>query len=423
MTDCTPTPIDDRWGVCRVCDPEGERPMPLHARRNCGRPSGDPPAAPSPATIESQVRQAVMARRAAFDPEMTFEAVLRWLGARPWPEIQRTVAACVRCDQFAVDRCTRRGTSCQARSRWISDILRRPCRHENGASPAASTPTSERFVRLADLHADTLKLIPRLPPDLTAICGAARSGLIPASILACMLQLPLWSVSKSGVLNLGFGTRLRDRREPRRQKILLLDDTAYRGQAMERNVPLVRERFPDAELIRAVIYTTPNVQHLVDVFVTLLPRPHWLEWHLFNSPIVNQAAFDFDGILCEDISQAMDDDGPRYRRALAQADPKYLARHTPIPLVVTARLERYRELTDTWLKTQGIVVRRLIMGPWASLAERNRPGNVAAYKARHYRESRLTIFIESDPRQAREIARQAAKTVLCPSTAEVFRGG
>ena len=46
---------------------------------------------------------------------------------------------------------------------------------------------------------------------------------------------------------------------------------------------------------------------------------------------------------------------------------------------------------------------------------------VSRYKAQNYSaDGDLTLFIESDERQAREIAQLAGKAVLCPAAAKVF---
>ena len=58
-------------------------------------------------------------------------------------------------------------------------------------------------------------------------------------------------------------------------------------------------------------------------------------------------------------------------------------RRGPIPLIVMARLEKYREPTMAWLTRWGIEVQRLVMGPWKTIQERRR-GDVVAFKAEHY---------------------------------------
>lgn len=342
--------------------------------------------------------------------------------ARGAAEIQRTLRHCVgRCVYFETDRCGRYDPSCEGRTRWMERILRYPCPMERMHQAMACRHGGTRLITLSDLRADTLVLASQLPPTITRIVGIARSGMMPASMLACLWHVPLWSTSPKGLVDLGTTYRLKPANAPR-DHVLLVDDTAHRGKAMERYGAVVRSRWRDAELTRAVVYTTPFARKWVDVAAVELPPPHYLEWHLFNSPYAH-AAMDFDGVLCHDIAPEDDDDGPRYRAALANAKPKYLVRSCRVPLIVTARLDRpeYREITQRWLSGHGIQVDRLVMGPWKSLAQRNQPGRVARWKAKTYQDSDLKLFIESDPDQARQIARDSGKPVLCPAAKLVYR--
>ena len=127
---------------------------------------------------------------------------------------------------------------------------------------------------------------------------------------------------------------------------------------------------------------------------------------------------DFDGILCEDCSAEDDDDGSRYVRFLETAKPKYLVRSCEIPLIVTARLEKYRALTEAWLRRWGVRCRELVMGPWA---ERSRAYDIGQFKGQVYRDSAATIFVESCPAQARTIAEVSGKRVICPATGEIHQ--
>jgi hypothetical protein len=139
-------------------------------------------------------------------------------------------------------------------------------------------------------------------------------------------------------------------------------------------------------------------------------------------------ATDFDGILCRDCRHNEDDDGEKYLNFIRTAEPKYVIRKTEIPLIVTARIERYRSETMEWLHRHKMNVRRLVMHPAATLQERDRD-NIAAYKAREFAKWAGTHrlqgpppvgFIESDDRQAKQIAAISGKMVICPLSAKVY---
>lgn len=291
--------------------------------------------------------------------------------------------------------------------------------------PDAPRPTpisypSDTFITIAQLAADSTRLIPYLARRCQAIVGIARSGMIPAAILATQLHLPLYSVHAGRVTHAGHGIRL----EPgntHAPRVAIVDDTAASGYAMRNTWPAVAAAFGTKPLT-VTVYTTPLAQPQLDYWAAELPGNHFLEWNLWNAGHFTQAATDFDGILCQEIDPRDDDDGPRYAAAIAAALPKYLPRRKPIPLIITSRLERWRNATDQWLRLHGIQYQKLSMGPWKSIDERNQdwPLRVSMRKAEQYSHSRCTLFLESDPQQAHHIANFTAKPVLCPALPRIL---
>jgi len=276
------------------------------------------------------------------------------------------------------------------------------------------------FIHTEKMVEATKLLASLVPPDTDAIMGVARSGLIAASQLACDLHLPLMSVSPSaGVIDMGSGARFKEQVE-NPKKIWVIDDTIFRGTTYKKVMPILISEFPRTAFIKSAVYSTPQSKHLVDYFACELAEPHYLEWNFFNSGPGERAAYDMDGVLCRDIAAEDDDDGPRYINALKNAIPRYLPRRSPISMIVTARLERYRSITEEWLEKYGVRCDKLIMGSWKSLAERNKPNTVATYKSDIYKQSKEQLFVESCPIQAKEIARQTGKKVLCPDAGRVF---
>jgi adenine/guanine phosphoribosyltransferase-like PRPP-binding protein len=289
-------------------------------------------------------------------------------------------------------------------------------------------PGLPEYITAAQLAADTLSLVPRLPPDITAVAGVARSGLHPATLLAMTLHVPLLVIRQrqNDWVSASNGWRLDEGAPKSVGKILVVDDTTMTGNSLRRNKQTL-EKMPGEKLFAAV-YVNPAAVAKPDLWVRDLPWPHLLEWNLFNSVLLDSFALDFDGILCEECPAADDDDGPRYERFLAEARPLHLVRKRPVKLVVTARLEKYRAQTLAWLARWKIRVSRLVMGPWATKAERARH-DVAAFKASEF-ERFLTgaggikprMFIESDPRQAERIAQLASGLVVCPAARRCYKG-
>ena len=131
--------------------------------------------------------------------------------------------------------------------------------------------------------------------------------------------------------------------------------------------------------------------------------------------VMEESCVDIDRVLCLDPTGQQNDDGEAYRRFLSEALPLH-ATSRRIGYLVTSRLEKYRHLTEAWLKAQGIEYGRLVMLDLPSAAERRRLGAHGSFKAEFYRKSDATLFIESEHEQAEMIARLSGKPVLCIET-------
>lgn len=288
---------------------------------------------------------------------------------------------------------------------------------------------TQRFVTSAQLQHDIKTLVGLIPSDVTAVAGVARSGLAVATMVSMYLHLPMLTIRQTAndVVPTGNGWRLGGSRhvDPKRQKVVVIDDTVMTGNSLRAIEPLLQSEF--GNYITAAVYVNPLAIVKPDIWAVDLPWAHLLEWNLFNSVLSPNMACDFDGILCRDCHPREDDDGENYLNFINNAKPLYLPRKTPIPLIVTARIEKYRNQTEEWLRRHGVKWNKLIMHPAETLIERNRD-NIAAFKAKHFNEWAIRhkptppplMFIESDPRQAREIHRISKKMVVSPHSGEVF---
>jgi hypothetical protein len=279
----------------------------------------------------------------------------------------------------------------------------------------------DTFIRTGQLITDALTLIPRLA-SVDLIVGIARSGLIPASVLATHLHVPLMSWDRTtGLQEVGAGIRMDGYEAGPVRRVALVDDTAATGFIMQKAAPAVQDRFPDAEIVRTVVYTRAEASPHLDLFAAVYPGLHYLEWNFVNAGHGEGAGYDFDGILCEDITADDDDDGPRYQRALTDAKPLYLPRRRTIPLIVTARGEDRREVTLDWLARHGVTCHELVMRDFPRPDESEWARVVGTWKGQRYHDSGTTLFIESGPDQAAVIAEVSGKPVLCPELGRVIR--
>lgn len=294
-------------------------------------------------------------------------------------------------------------------------------------TPERWDPARLRFVRCADLAEHTLRLVPQLPPDAAGIVGVPRSGMLPAGILATATQLPLYYLDrKAGPVPMPGGgreTMLRRNTGP----LVVVDDTTWMGQSMRRARKLMG-RIP---AIYAAVY--PRDPRDVDVYAVHHPGSHILEWNIFNNgPLAGSPSFpefaggaacDFDGVLCEEPIVSDHQDLPAFLRWLSAARPLYLPRQVPVPLVISFRLEAWRDATQAWLDRWGVRVREMVLHPAASVQDRDRLYDVARHKGQTFARSRCSVMFESDPKQCQIIHATSGKHVICPRTGQVWQGG
>lgn len=291
-----------------------------------------------------------------------------------------------------------------------------------------------RWVSTAELMEAAAALATKLPPDIDAVCGIPRSGMLPASWLAVHLHLPLYELPDGGELHLlGWGSRgNRSGFAGRRpKKLLLVDDTAYSGAAMVR----ASRGLAETEHVRAAAFANPLAVEYLDYYGQLLDPPHVLAWNIWNAGSVagqcidremqRGIATDMDGVLCSDPDCPDADGGPsleRYLNWLDNAPPLNLPRALPVPLIVTARLECWRARTEAWLEKWGVKCKRLVMHPakTASQRDRMRHGH-ADYKAEHFKKSGLSLFVESCPAQAERIHQKTGMPTLHLASGRVWQ--
>ena len=263
------------------------------------------------------------------------------------------------------------------------------------------------FLRACD------KIAAQLPWPVRGIAGVPRSGLMAAAHVAIRLNVPLYEISERGLRACHHGLRLQGGNS--QGPLVVLDDSVNTGSALKR----VRKHIPKDSIL-AALFVNPTVRNAVDIAAYLHDMPHFFSWHFLGSNLVCSAGFDLDGVICEDCPRNLDDDGRKYRDWIQTVKPLLLPRPHVVPLIVTARLEKYRSFTERWLTSYGIRWDKLVMGPWGTLSERRAKYRAVDHKGVAFAKSGLKFFIESDVRQAREIARATRRTVICPTTGEVL---
>lgn len=275
------------------------------------------------------------------------------------------------------------------------------------------------FINYQEMARDVASMATRMKRH-DIVCSVSPSGYVPAAILAQVWHCSLAVTAEDGIRILPSG-------EPvsvdsnKNASLLILDDSMHNEEQM-RLALTVCERYP-VQVSSAVLYAADNAPYHSDVPAIIHRKicgPLVCEWNIWENPkVLSMSACDIDGVLCPDkpINEPYEPD--EYKYWLSNAPCKYQPIF-PVRLIVTSRLEYYRDITEQWLHKNGIKFQALEMAKYDSALERRNAGNHAQDKASDALKHNCSMHIESDDRQARVIGQYLP--TLCTDTMTFYDG-
>jgi uncharacterized HAD superfamily protein/adenine/guanine phosphoribosyltransferase-like PRPP-binding protein len=272
------------------------------------------------------------------------------------------------------------------------------------------------FRSIADLNRDVLANLHRIPRDIDVVVGIARSGMFPAALIALARNLPLaelCSFSEGRLLGTGStrGSKSSSIAFEDVRHALIVDDSINDGNSIENARAMLAPLAGQMKLTFCAIYSAQASPRPADLAFAHVPKPRVFEWNVMHHSVLARSCVDIDGVLCLDPTHEENDDGTAYLNFLRTATPRPIPTHR-ISTLVTSRLEKYRPETEAWLKANDVEYDRLVMLDLPTAEERRRTGAHGTFKGEYYRKSDAILFIESELRQAEEIARISGKPVL-----------
>lgn len=282
------------------------------------------------------------------------------------------------------------------------------------------------FRTVYDLNRLIYQNMHKIPEEVDLIVGVPRSGVMVASLLSLYMNLPLTDVDslfKEEIFTSG-----RTKRNEKwitsisqARKILIVEDSSGTGTSLLE----VKEKLSTWKYREKVIFfvgfTTKKTTPLADIYLEECESPRLFEWNYLHHKRLENMCFDIDGVLCVDPTEEQNDDGDMYRNFIRNAPLKVRPTFT-IGYLVTSRLEKYRSDTEYWLKKNGIKYNHLIMMQYETKEERVKAGTHGKFKGDNYKKLTQTfLFVESDAKQAEEIARISGKTVFCTDNQKIYK--
>ena len=248
------------------------------------------------------------------------------------------------------------------------------------------------FITYKQLVEDCNAFAERLK-DFDVIVGVARSGILPAMLIAQRLNKRFGVYDgQISILNGG------DRDTGRTNKIVILDDSIDTGNTYE----TIRRKY-NYQFV--ALYTNEEKGGIITHRV--VPQPRMFEWNYMNHGMLRNSCLDIDGVINRDCRR--DEEYDEFFRTVT---PWYIPK-VEIHSFVTGRLESSRQVTEDYLKKYGIKYKNLYMRPSKDI-------DCEDFKADIYKKSNCDLFIESSVFQAEKIAQLTKRPVLCTETLTVF---
>jgi uncharacterized HAD superfamily protein/hypoxanthine-guanine phosphoribosyltransferase len=288
-----------------------------------------------------------------------------------------------------------------------------------------------KYITISDLSETIRKNIWKIPRDIDFIIGVPRSGMIGASIIASYLNVPLIDVDSFlngskpwGGLRLEYFTKT----HIKTNKVLVIDDTVSSGRAMNEVKNKLLSSKTDINFIFMCVYLEGWGENVVDLYLEDVRKYTenftkyvLYEWNIFqhHEDTMKKFLFDIDGVFCLDPPDERNEE--EYINYIKNANPLFIPR-TKIGGLITYRLNKNREITETWLKDNGITYDVLVMFNANSWEERNKMGiPPEEYKADFYKNNdNFKLFVESSDHQAKKIAEISNKPVYCVETNKLY---
>ena len=281
---------------------------------------------------------------------------------------------------------------------------------------------------VADLNEQVVSLSTRLPRDVEVVVGIPRSGLLPASLLALHLNLPLTDVEGlvGGKLFSG-GFRVKSKQASdflaTKRNVLVVDDSVGAGNQLRATKQELTEAGLPHTLRYAAVYMMPGSEEVVDFFCEPVPYPRVFEWNFMHHGQLSMSCIALEGVLCREPSPEEKGgdktNSEAYRAYLEGADPLHLPTKR-VGWIVSCRPETARAQTRVWLERHRVAYEELVM--LGSKGDAQTDGYVAR-KAAVYKRTGARLFIERALPGARSIAEEAGRPVFCVDSREMIYPG
>jgi len=255
----------------------------------------------------------------------------------------------------------------------------------------------------------TKKLAKLIPNNFDVIVGIPRSGLFVADILATKFGRPL-TTPDLFIKGEIWGSSLI--KTPKKiKRILLVDDSVSSGKSLKKVYNKLIKYDKNLIIKKAALVSHPEGKKLVDYVLSIKKPKCVFEWQIIQGSKFTKISVDMDGVLCEDCPVGISSIEDEYIKWMENAKP-FMIPVNKIDTIITSRLEKYRTITEEWLKKNNVKYKNLLMMKLESDYSKTHE-KVVSFKINALKSAKPEWFWESNFREAYEINKKVKIPVLC----------
>ena len=167
------------------------------------------------------------------------------------------------------------------------------------------------------------------------------------------------------------------------------------------------------------VYAHSKSKNLIDFYAQVLDNGRIFQWNFAGIGATKNFCWDLDGVICTN-PKVYDDDGEKYRNEIQNGVKPLHLPQVKIKAIITNRIERWRNETETWLNKYGVQYEHLIMQPYSTAIERRLKTTSEEFKAFYFLSLNGTIFIESHDTIAKKIQILSNRPVLSIESMKLY---
>jgi len=269
------------------------------------------------------------------------------------------------------------------------------------------------FRTYEDMNLSIVKVLDKIrAKEIDLVVGIPRSGIAPAAFIALHLQLP-YADLQTYINRKASTTSGKTLDLNKKNRILLVDDSINTGSSFNKALTQIKNSNIQDDIVTfAVWYSDKTDINRINLVADFCARPRVFQWNLWKHHKLGRFGTDMDGVLCRDPSKKENDKGPKLLDFYHRAEPKFLPER-PVKFVITSRLEKYRDVTSEWLKRHNVQYEKLIMKTDPNLKH-------GIYKANVINSNNMLLYIESDPKQAKQISERVNIPIWCTDNQRIY---